>query len=186
MLKFELSHFPYDRQSFEIYMQSWSYNIYELNITLYDNPFSMSEYHYFENIQCELYGLEAKIITRETYNVIVQTAVFSGKLVRVGNTLTIAVTVPSVIVAFVGLGYIMLSSDSHERVGFLNSLLLTEIMFLMILSGIVPASQTPPVLSRLILTIAAFLSLITCATVVLVYAKIKCAKRFEQYDKRNM
>ena len=123
---------------------------------------------------------------REVYGTTVQTIVFSGRIIRIGSTFTSAVTVPAVMVCFVGLGYIMLSSDSHERLGFLNAILLTEIMFLVILSSILPASRTAPVVSRLILTISIILSVITCTTVVLVYTKTIFIQRMETQERMNL
>ena len=65
MLNFDLTKFPFDRQTFEIKMQSWSDPVDELNFTLNEKPFIRHEYHYFTHIEWELEYLEAELSSRE-------------------------------------------------------------------------------------------------------------------------
>ena len=153
-------------------MQSWSYTVNELKFTLNEQPFIRQGYHYFNHIEWDLEELAGVMEVRDFGDQQMQTAIFKGSIKRVGNTINNAVTIPSIIVAFLGLGYVLLRETTHDRLPFINAILLTEIMFLVMMSTILPTAMNAPLLSRLMLILSVIVSIITLVQVGLVYIRL--------------
>ena len=119
---------------FEVKMQSWSYTIDDLNFTLNEQPFIRQEYHYFTHIEWDLEYLSGELTIREFGEIQLHTAIFRGSIKRHGHSINNAVTIPSIIISIVGLGYFLLKEGTEVRLPFINAILLTEIMFLVMMS----------------------------------------------------
>ena len=75
-------------------------------------------------------------------------------------------------IGLIGITYILLpEGKSEERLPFMNTVLLTIIMFLVMISQILPSTMTPPVLSRLMLIMISVLALIITTVIIIIYAK---------------
>ena len=67
-------------------------------------------------------------------------AVFSFRMSRFGGTIAVTVIIPGVVVCLLGLLYYFMPRGNGERVPYLSTVILTEIMFLVMLTQFVPLS----------------------------------------------
>jgi Neurotransmitter-gated ion-channel transmembrane region len=76
---------------------------------------------------------------------------FIVKIKREGGTMLVGMIVPGVLVAFLGSLYYLLPRGSGERISFLNTIILTEIMFLVMVTQVVPQTKNIPSIAILFL-----------------------------------
>ena len=88
-------------------------------------------------------------------------------LQRKGGTVLIAVMIPGSLITLLGLVYILLEKGTGERTSFLATILLTEVMFLVMITSFVPLSQYVPYMGWLFLAYVILLSLMTLCVIVL-------------------
>jgi hypothetical protein len=55
-----------------------------------------------------------------------------------------SIIIPGALIAFIGLMAIFLERGSGERIAFLSTVMLTEVMFLVMIKSFVPISKTIP------------------------------------------
>ena len=79
---------------------------------------------------------------------------------RQGNSLTISLLLPCFLIVLSGTFYVLLPRGESERSGFLSTILLTLIMFIVLLSNLVPVSKKTPKLIYLLLFLC-FISVMT-------------------------
>ena len=65
---------------------------------------------------------------------------FSFRMVRSGHTMIVTVVLPGIIICLMGLLYIKMPRGGGDRINYLMIVLLTEIMFLVMLTAFVPVS----------------------------------------------
>lgn len=73
----------------------------------------------------------------------------------------IAVIIPGVLVTFFGVNYWFLPVGDGQRSGFLVTVVLTEVMFLVMLTSFVPLSTEIPRVATLFLVYTAFLTVMS-------------------------
>jgi hypothetical protein len=79
----------------------------------------------------------------------------------------IAVLIPGALITFLGLLYILLPKGTGERTGYLATVLLTEIMFLVMITSFVPMAKQVPVIGWLFLGYTVLLAILTVAVLCL-------------------
>lgn len=114
----------------------------------------------FANYTVETVISRAASGTYYRYNFIVE-------IKRTGGTILIAVLIPGALITFLGLMYILLPRGGGERAGFLSTVLLTEIMFLVMITSFVPLSRTIPMIGWLFLAYTILLTAITLAVLLM-------------------
>ena len=72
-------------------------------------------------------------------------------ITRTGNTILVTVIIPGVVVCLLGLLYFLMPRGNGERVPYLSTVILTEIMFLVMLTQFVPLSNEVPIVEMLFL-----------------------------------
>ena len=87
---------------------------------------------------------------------------------RLGVTLSKGVIVPAIVIAFIGLGYVLLQSD---RLSFLSQLLLSEAMFVVMMNQFIPMSNTLIVTVRLMFFLFCALLFMIFASVIIDYCQ---------------
>ena len=85
----------------------------------------------------------------------------------------IGMIIPGVLVAFLGSLYYLLPRGTGERISYLATILLTEIMFLVMVTQVVPQTKDIPGIALLFLEQTAMLALIMI--VVLIIDKVQTA-----------
>jgi hypothetical protein len=77
----------------------------------------------------------------------------------------IAVVAPVVIITLLGVTFILIPSGVGERGGFLSTLVLSEVMFLVMITSFVPVSKNVPLIALLFL---AYLTLLVIMSVIVI------------------
>jgi hypothetical protein len=70
---------------------------------------------------------------------------------RNGGTMSIGMIIPGILVAFLGSLYYLLPRGTGERISYLATILLTEIMFLVMVTQVVPQTKHVPGIALLFL-----------------------------------
>ena len=82
---------------------------------------------------------------------------------RNGGTILIAVIIPGALITFLGILYYLIPRGKGERTGYLSTVLLTEIMFLVMITSFVPLSKRVPLIGWLFLGYTILLAILTIA-----------------------
>ena len=75
--------------------------------------------------------------------------------------------IPGSLITLLGLVYILIEKGKGERITFLSTILLTEVMFLVMITNFVPLSKYVPYMGWLFLTYVIILSLMILSVVIL-------------------
>jgi hypothetical protein len=70
---------------------------------------------------------------------------------RNGGTMSVGMIIPGILVAFLGSLYYLIPRGTGERISYLASILLTEIMFLVMVTQVVPQTKHIPGIALLFL-----------------------------------
>ena len=70
---------------------------------------------------------------------------------RNGGTMSIGMIIPGILVAFLGSLYYLIPRGTGERIAYLATILLTEIMFLVMVTQVVPQTKDIPGIALLFL-----------------------------------
>ena len=100
---------------------------------------------------------------------------------RTGATITVTVIAPGVAVSLLGLLYIFLPKGGGERIPFLATIILTEIMFLVMLTQFVPLSRDIPTVEVLFLSLSIILCFISVPITILEWL----VKKKQEKDEAN-
>ena len=73
---------------------------------------------------------------------------------REPSTLETGVIVPGVAISFLALLYILIKRDDNSRVGYLTTIMLTQVMFLTMITRFVPTARANPAFQELFLSLA--------------------------------
>lgn len=77
----------------------------------------------------------------------------------------IGMILPGLLVAFLGTLYYLLPRGSGERISYLATILLTEIMFIVMVTQVVPQTKEMPVIALLFFGLTVMLALVMLAVV---------------------
>lgn len=81
--------------------------------------------------------------------------------------MTVAVIVPGILVTALGINYIWIPMGNGERSGFLVTIVLTEVMFLVMLTSFIPLSKRIPILGYMFLGHTSILCVMSWAAITL-------------------
>jgi hypothetical protein len=70
---------------------------------------------------------------------------------RNGGTMSVGMIIPGILVAFLGSLYYLIPRGTGERISYLATILLTEIMFLVMVTQVVPQTKHIPEIALLFL-----------------------------------
>lgn len=97
---------------------------------------------------------------------------------RQGSTLTVTVIVPGLAISFMSLLYIFLPKGQGERVGYLSTIILTVVMFLVMLTNFVPLSRDLPMIEALFLCLTVLLCVMAIPIIIIEWkAKKRAAQK---------
>ena len=107
---------------------------------------------------------------------------FSVVVARYASVIAIAVIAPVVIVTLLGICYIFIPLGEGERSGFLATIILTESMFLVMLTSYVPVSKRLPILAFLFLGYVALLVIMSAFVLFIESRYLKLKDLLERYE----
>ena len=87
--------------------------------------------------------------------------------------MSVGMIIPGILVAFLGSLYYLIPRGTGERISYLATILLTEIMFLVMVTQVVPQTKDIPGIAMLFLEMTAMLALVM--VMVLIIDKIQIA-----------
>ena len=92
---------------------------------------------------------------------------FSLRIKRLGSTITVTVIAPGLAISFMSLLFYFLPKGDGKRIPYLATIILTEIMFLVMLTTFVPLSRDLPLIEGLFLALTFVLCFMTVPVMVL-------------------
>ena len=92
----------------------------------------------------------------------------------------VAIIIPALFITYLGVSYWFIPLGNGERSGFLATIILTEVMFLVMLTGFVPLSKRIPILAYLFLGYVALLCLMSGFVVCLEARTLKLRELLEE------
>ena len=173
---FDLTSFPYDEQNCYLKFGSWSYHGDELNLDPGTPPIDISELQ--QNQEWDLVNFSYQKNTKyytccpEPY----PDVTFNITLRRRPGYYNTNILLPAFATASLMLLSLIVPSESGERIGFVTTVMLSIIVFLLILSENLPKSDTEPLLSRMLIGLT-FFSLIAVFVTVIIEAMRKYNKK---------
>ena len=153
---FDLTHFPYDRQNCYMKFGSWSYDGNQLNLSIYNEGFDISNYIKHEEWELSNYYVEKNI---EYYNCCPEPypdIKFHYIITRYSGYYDLNIVLPTFATASLILLTLLVPWSSGERISFATTVMLSIIVFLLILSDNLPKSDQKPLLSRMIIGLTLF------------------------------
>jgi hypothetical protein len=94
----------------------------------------------------------------------------------------LAIMVPGMLVTFLGINYWFIPMGTNERAGFLGTIVLTEVMFLVMLTSFLPLSKEIPMLGYLFLVYTIQLILLTVLVMQLESTVVKWRSKLALYE----
>jgi hypothetical protein len=98
----------------------------------------------------------------------------------------VALLVPAILVTLLGICYWFIPVGTGERSGFLSTIILTEVMFLVMLTTYLPVAKRLPYLGLLFLFYVAILVIMSCLVLVLEDKMKKLRERLAEIDAENL
>ena len=153
---FDLTHFPYDRQNCDMKFGSWSYDGNQIDLSVYDSGFDISNYIEHEewilsNYYCDK-NIQYYSCCPEPYPDIK----FYYTITRRSGYYNLNIVLPTFATASLVLLTLLVPWSSGERISFAVTVMLSIIVFLLILSDNLPKSDQKPLLSRMIIGLTLF------------------------------
>ena len=154
--RFDLTNFPYDRQKCKLKLGSWSYTGNHLILNKAEQPIDLDNYQLneeweLENTRTQVNKLKYNCCPDEYYDI-----TFYFDLKRHSGYYETNIIIPTFATASLILITLLIPWDSGERISFTVTVMLSIIVFLLLLSDILPKSNQNPLLSRMITSLTFF------------------------------
>jgi len=167
--RFDLTHFPYDQQNCYLKLGSWSYTGYHLIIQKYNPTIDLDNYQlneewHLKSTSANVNKLKYNCCPDDYYDI-----TFNFTLKRHSGYYETNIIIPTFATASLILITLLIPWESGERISFTITVMLSLIVFLLLLSDILPKSNQNPLLSRMI-TGLTFFSLLGVFFTVLISA----------------
>lgn len=94
----------------------------------------------------------------------------------------VGMIIPGVLVGFLGSLYFILPRGDGSRISFINTIILTEIMFLVMVTQIVPQTKDIPAVAILFLQQTMMLSFLMIVVLIMDKLQVLHNKRIEKYE----
>ena len=166
---FDLTNFPYDEQQCSLKFGSWSYHGNEVNLNPGDTPVDISELQQNQEWDLVNYSFEKNIKYYTCCPDPYPDVTFNITLRRRPGYYNTNILLPAFATASLMILSFVVPSESGERIGFVTTVMLSIIVFLLILSENLPKSDNEPLLSRMLIGLA-FFSLISVFVTVMLEA----------------
>jgi hypothetical protein len=143
--------------------ESWIYNDSRVTFSFYSVPLKVQDPNTWRvnNIEWEIFDAQAKVVPYVAATGIFNRLIFNLIIQRQGGTMLVAIMIPGALISFLGHLYYFLPRGDGSRLSYLTTVLLTEIMFLVMITTFVPLSKVTPEIGWLFLAYTIILSLLT-------------------------
>lgn len=148
-----LQFFPFDEQRCDMKFGSWTFREDQLNFTFYMNMNSLDVTDYLKSGTWDILDSPAKIEmvphpgTGEKKTMVI----FTFRLRRKTLFYTVNLIIPCVLISFVTICVFALPADAGEKITLCISILLALVVFLLLISKILPPSLTIPLVAKYLL-----------------------------------
>lgn len=153
---FDLTHFPYDRQNCYMKFGSWSYDGNQIDLSVYDSGFDISNYIEHEEWVLSNYYSDKNIQYYSCCPEPYPDIKFFYTITRRSGYYDLNIVLPTFATASLVLLTLLVPWSSGERISFAVTVMLSIIVFLLILSDNLPKSDQKPLLSRMIIGLTLF------------------------------
>ncbi|KAL4228143.1 Neuronal acetylcholine receptor subunit [Mactra antiquata] len=149
----DVEFFPFDEQVCDMQFGSWTFLDNQLNFTFYEGVEHLDVSDYLESGAWDIVEGDAEISKyptgrNNTYKAMVT---FRLRLRRKTLFYTVNLIIPCVLISFVTLSVFILPADAGEKITLCISILLALVVFLLLISKILPPSLTIPLISQYLL-----------------------------------
>ncbi|CDW75425.1 neuronal acetylcholine receptor subunit alpha-9 [Stylonychia lemnae] len=176
LVTFDVTKYPYDEQIINMTFGSWLYTDNRILISMRNNPLYIYDTFRLDHIEWDIISSSYKTINYNFSTGSYQHVQFQLTIRRKGNTLVISVIIPCFLVGLASTFYFFLPKGQGERANFLATILLTEIMFLVMISQILPVSTRIPFMGFFFLSVS-------CVTIFLILVVLLIDKKERQLER---
>ena len=139
---FKLDDYPFDEQDIRMSLESWSYTDDAIRVQCdVKDPLRVVKEAFVENVEWKVVG-QKEIVEFMNYTTgEYSRVVFMINIKRQGKTISKTVILPALFVTCLAFLYYFIPIGTGGRIGYLATILLTDIMFLVMLTTFVPVSK---------------------------------------------
>ncbi|KAH3830119.1 hypothetical protein DPMN_103356 [Dreissena polymorpha] len=164
----DVQYFPFDEQVCELKFGSWTFMEHQLNFTFYHNIPHFDVSDYLESGSWDIVEGGATIQRMPVGQNFKSMVTFVLRLRRKRLFYTVNLIIPCVLISFVTISVFILPADAGEKMTLSISILLALVVFLLLISKILPPSLTIPLISQyLLFTFIMNILAIICTVVVI-------------------
>ncbi|KJH47827.1 Neurotransmitter-gated ion-channel ligand binding domain protein [Dictyocaulus viviparus] len=178
--RIDVEWFPFDEQSCTLVFGSWTYNLDEVVLNWYNNikAVQLTDYSYsgiWDVVDVPGYLIKKKE-TKESK------IVFHVVIRRKTLFYTVILIIPTVLMAFLSMMAFYLPADSAEKISLTINLLLALVVFLLLVSKILPPTSNIPLMGKYLLMAFVLNMTTVVVTVVIVNVHFRSALTHEMPD----
>lgn len=166
----DVQFFPFDQQECEMKFGSWTFKGNQLNFTFYNGVEYLDFSDYLKNGAWDIVDSPARIEHILLPGSSEKKAMIVFKFILRRKTLfyTVNLIIPCVLISFVSVCVFALPADAGEKITLCISILLALVVFLLLISKILPPSLTIPLIAKyLLFTFIMNIFAIVCTVVVI-------------------
>ncbi|PAV86499.1 hypothetical protein WR25_16914 isoform A [Diploscapter pachys] len=157
----DVEYFPFDEQICDLVFGSWTYNADEIKLDFVQTQM-IDTSEYLSSSIWDLIDVPASLVNHRSR------AVFHVKIRRKTLFYTVVLIIPTVVMAFLSVAVFFLPTDSTEKMTLTISVLLSIVVFLLLVSKILPpTSFTIPLMAKYLL-LTFVLNIITILVTIIV------------------
>ncbi|XP_076465102.1 acetylcholine receptor subunit beta-like 1 isoform X2 [Babylonia areolata] len=148
----DVRYFPFDEQVCEMKFGSWTFRGSALTYAFKDNMDKLDLNDYLKSGTWDIIDCPGKIETMpDEFGESKQIIVFTFKVRRKTLFYTVNLIIPCVLISFVSVCVFALPADAGEKITLCISVLLALVVFLLLISKILPPSLTIPLIAKYLL-----------------------------------
>ncbi|XP_048735356.1 acetylcholine receptor subunit beta-like 1 isoform X2 [Ostrea edulis] len=163
----DVQFFPFDQQICEMKFGSWTFTDKQLNFTFYNNMNSLDFTDYLKSGTWDIIAGPGRITTEidPGSNQAKAMVIFEFHLRRKTLFYTVNLIIPCILISFVSVCVFLLPADACEKITLCISILLALVVFLLLISKILPPSLQIPLIAHYLLFTFIMNILAICLTV---------------------
>ncbi|CAJ0949166.1 unnamed protein product, partial [Mesorhabditis belari] len=158
--------FPFDEQHCDMIFGSWTYNKHEVQLRFYNNVTAVQLNDYSKSAIWDVIDVPGAIVNNGTTSRIV----FNIHIRRKALFYTVILIIPTVLMAFLSMMAFYLPADSAEKISLTINIQLALVVFLVLVSKILPPTSNIPLMGKYLLM--AFILNITTVIVTVIIVNI--------------
>ena len=122
----------------------WSLPNFLANFTVLDPPIVVESRNFIENLEWRIVSTSGWIVREKHDGNYYDGAYLIVEVKREPSTLETGVIIPAITISFLSLMYIFIQREDAQREEYLTTVLLTEVMFLVMMTEFVPTARENP------------------------------------------